>query len=418
MRARVEYVSMQPPSAEAMEKARRAVERAVASLWNGTSGLSIWRTFYACLAAQMDIGVEWNPLVRIHLPDGRVLETGRGGWTDGRRIVINAATLGDENEKETLKFVVHELEHVARMHTLRMGERDPWLWNVATDLVINRQIAKEFPNIARDELNVPIDISDKDAEEDVYRKLCGLKFLPREYQGDLVPLKEAEASRRQVVEAVRLAALRSEQDTPGSVPGDVMELLHLANRKAPEWARVVRRWMKEMSGEQRTWTRLHRRSASLAYAAPGKRKRLEKAGLVIDTSGSMTLWHLEAVLAEVRAMARELGLGLIVWQVDAAVYGPLVYEQPEEMPDDFVIVGRGGTFMQPAVDEVAKHRPPLTLWVTDGAWCDAPRLPGGRHIAILTGRRCRAPLGVEFDDVVCTQPSFRRRRELYVEPLP
>lgn len=400
MRMEVELRSTQAPSAEAMAQARQALERAVASLWRPASGLSVWRTFYACLAAQLEIDVEWDPLVRVRLPDGRVFETGRGGWTDGRRIVINAAMLGDEGE--TLRFLIHELEHVARMHTLRMGERDPWLWNIATDLVIDAQIAWEFRRAGAAKLSVPIGVSETDAEEDVYRELVHLRFDPSGYGADLAPLAAAEAVRQRLEQAVRVAALRSEEIAPGSVPDYVLRVLHLGGKKVPEWVRIVQRWMEDMSGERRTWSRLHRRSACLSYVAPGRKRRLEKMGLVIDTSGSMRYRSVEDVLGEVRAMAQEVKVGLIVWQVDAAVHGPIVYERPEDVPPIMMTIGGGGTVMQPAAEAVAKVRPPLTLWVTDGWWLDAPNLPEGRHVAILTGLKCIRPRGVRFDDVVWT----------------
>lgn len=381
---RVETSTGQPPSAEALREARRAVERAVARLWSAEGRLSQWRTFYACLAAQMEIAVEWNPLVRIEMPDGSVVETGRGGWTDGKRIVVNAATLGDDDE--TLALVLHELEHVARLHLARQGPRNLLLWNIATDLVVNAQITGELGRRLGGGLFDPELASQTDAEETVYDRLRALGISPREYWGDLAPIGLGDAARAEMEEAVRKAALRAAALEAGCVPGHVIERLKLSGLQAPPaWARRLRRHLEEQKRHRRSWTRLHRGTAFLPYPAPGKRRDLERVGLVVDTSGSMPLCVLAQVLSEVKAAAQALGFGLIVWQADTEVYGPVIYEKASELPLEWEIQGRGGTRMGPAIEAVAKVRPPLTLWLTDGDWLDRPEMPEGRHVVLLTG---------------------------------
>lgn len=478
----VEIPAAMEPDPERLKRAERAVERAVASLWCREARrdwTSPWRTFYACLAAQLELRVEWQPAVRILWPDGSVTEAGRRAWTDGRRIVFNAATLDPDTPWDTLGVVLHELEHVARLHLARLGDRDLLLWNIATDLVINEDLVRELdaaprgalrqqalvwkpnarPAAAADPADPCAWIRDPyfeiDAEEHVYDRLLSLRsrapdfdhflhavcgrrgksshawlekpeqfpshdsvwieafrrFLAgpardherqdaaAEFHPDLVPLPHRNQDLNTLMEILRSAALTANSLKPGSVPGYVMERLNLVLRDAPPWTRALRRWLERVSGEKRSWTRLHRRSLALPYPSPSRRKDPAMVGLVVDTSGSMRRPILADVLSEVRAAAHSLGLGLMVWQADAAVYGPFIYSRPSEFPLDYRLWGGGGTMMSDAARAVAGQGLPLTLWVTDGRWGDTPRLESGHHIAILAGAGC-LPEGVQFDEVI------------------
>lgn len=57
--------------------------------------------------------------------------------TDGKRIVYNPSFILSLSEPECIGLVCHEVEHVARLHHVRRGNRDPELWNVACDFSIN-----------------------------------------------------------------------------------------------------------------------------------------------------------------------------------------------------------------------------------------------------------------------------------------
>lgn len=63
--------------------------------------------------------------------------------TDGRRIFFNPEFLERLTAAETLFLVAHEVWHVVFEHFLRRGTRNPELWNVAGDYVINYLLQKE-----------------------------------------------------------------------------------------------------------------------------------------------------------------------------------------------------------------------------------------------------------------------------------
>lgn len=70
----------------------------------------------------------------------RVEEKGGTMWTDGKRLGINPKFALEIGEKKTIGVLAHEAAHVFLKHPLRRGHRDPQLWNIACDHVVNAMI--------------------------------------------------------------------------------------------------------------------------------------------------------------------------------------------------------------------------------------------------------------------------------------
>ena len=59
--------------------------------------------------------------------------------TDYRNILFNPEGLKDWTPLQLKMLMFHEHQHIAMLHNMRRGERDPKLWNMAGDFVINLQ---------------------------------------------------------------------------------------------------------------------------------------------------------------------------------------------------------------------------------------------------------------------------------------
>ena len=67
-------------------------------------------------------------------------ESCQTAYTDGERIAFNPQFM-DELRDDELDFVLmHEILHVALRHCKRTGSRNPYLFNVACDIVVNSNI--------------------------------------------------------------------------------------------------------------------------------------------------------------------------------------------------------------------------------------------------------------------------------------
>lgn len=67
----------------------------------------------------------------------RVIEKDGTMWTDGKRLGVCPAFCEKIGQKQTVGVLAHEAAHVFLKHPLRLGNRDPKVWNIACDHVVN-----------------------------------------------------------------------------------------------------------------------------------------------------------------------------------------------------------------------------------------------------------------------------------------
>ena len=67
--------------------------------------------------------------------------------TDGRSIFFNEEFLYSLSSKEQNALMLHEVLHMALLHVTRRQSRDPPIWNIAADIVVNDLIERNtsFP---------------------------------------------------------------------------------------------------------------------------------------------------------------------------------------------------------------------------------------------------------------------------------
>ena len=58
--------------------------------------------------------------------------------TDGKSILWSPDWVDTIDQEETVGVMAHEVLHIILKHPLRRGNRDPLLWNIATDFAINQ----------------------------------------------------------------------------------------------------------------------------------------------------------------------------------------------------------------------------------------------------------------------------------------
>ncbi len=63
--------------------------------------------------------------------------------TDGKTIYFNEQFMQSLTNDEQIFIFAHEVCHIAFNHILRSKDRDGYLWNIATDAVINQQLKKD-----------------------------------------------------------------------------------------------------------------------------------------------------------------------------------------------------------------------------------------------------------------------------------
>ena len=298
------------------------------------------------------------------------------------------------------RFVMaHEMLHAALRHGERVGGRDPYLWNVAADLVINGWLLEmgvgSMPDGA---LHDPV-LKGMSAEEvydrittDLrrYRKLATLRGVGL---GDVLgqPLPHAgEAARGAGLDDIYRRALTTglayHDSARGTLPAGLVEEIRALDHPPLAWDAQLARWFEEhvpAVEKTRTYARASRRQSGTpdiprpGWIRPVELDRLPTYGVVLDTSGSMDRELLGKALGAIASYsrARDVPAARVVY-CDAAAYDA-GYVPVDDIAGRVQVRGRGGTVLQPGVDllERAEDFPaegPILL-ITDGR-CDVVRV--------------------------------------------
>jgi predicted metal-dependent peptidase len=285
--------------------------------------------------------------------------------TDGRNLWINKAFFQSIPLDQQVAEIVHELCHKIFLHTTRRGHRDPKLWNIACDYVINAMMKKNGFQLGADWL---LDMQyDGWLAEAVYADLVKNqqdqqkqqgggqgKGQPQPGQGPQMPkgredirepqgTPEEKDKHEDEVKALVDRAIANAK-AMGNMPAGIEQGAAEAFKSPAEpWYNHLHRYMQSLCVSQYDWARINRRAlithglfAPLHYS-----EALGDVALFIDTSGSCFAAaeqarfaeHLNAIMAEAKPRR------IIVNYFDTKVYEGEVYDAGEI---DIATKPRGG----------------------------------------------------------------------------
>ncbi len=324
--------------------------------------------------------------------------------------------------RPTMQFVMaHELLHVGLRHGPRRQGRDPYLWNVACDYVINGWLVEMgIGEVPIDGLLLDPELElEKESAEAIYDRIVGdLRLLRRlnksrtlRGQGKVDVLDNRPPAwwngpgtdldsfyRRALAQGLDLHLSTGMR---GTLPGELVEEIRSLQHPPIPWDVRLGHWLDAFFPPlqaRRSFARASRRQAATpdiprpVWLRPDELLATRTFAVVLDTSGSMTPNLLARALGAIAsyAMSREVPL---VWvlQCDAGVHDMGLVE-PESLLGKVEVRGRGGTVLQPAIarlegDERFPKDAPVLL-ITDGA-CDP--LTCRREHAFLMPEGARLP---------------------------
>lgn len=311
------------------------------------------------------------------------------------------------------KFVIaHELLHVGLRHDARRRGRDPFLWNVACDYVINGWLVEmgvgTLPNFGA-LYDAELKALSADAIYDRLavdlrrnRKLATFRGFG---QGDMVRGDAHDWWHREDAvslddfyrRALAQGLVYHQEQARGLIPAALVEEIRALDRPPIPWDVELARWFDEHFSpleRERTYSRLSRRqSATPDIPRPRYVMAAEEAdrtfGVVLDTSGSMDRNLLAKCLGTIASYctARDVRRVRLVF-CDAAAYDQ-GYVAAEDIAGLVKVKGRGGTVLQAGIDllERADDFPEAgpILIITDGA-CDRLRIRREHAFLLPVGR--------------------------------
>lgn len=328
-----------------------------------------------------------------------------------REIYMNPAAAMDERE---CRFVMaHEMLHVGLRHRERTEGRDPYLWNVACDFVINRWLL-EMGVGAMPSFGGLYDPQFKGVSaEEVYDRIVRDLRLFRKCAtfrgyglGDVLGPQDGARPLSQDLDDFYRRALAQglalhQQRGRGLLPAGLVEEIEALSVPPIPWDVRLAQWLDGFFAPpepRRSYARASRRQSATPdiprpRAVYDQSELMERTfGVVLDTSGSMERKDLAQGLGAVSsyAMSREVPFVRLVF-CDAVTYDE-GYVAPETIAGRVRVRGRGGTILQPGIDllQTAEDFPkdgPI-LVITD-AYCD--RLHFHREHAFLVPPGARLP---------------------------
>lgn len=296
---------------------------------------------------------------------------------------------------ENWKFVLaHEYLHAGLGHGERCQGRNPFLWNVACDYVVNGWLREMGVGIQPEETLYDPSFRNMSCES-VYDALVGdmKKYMSlRTYRGaglgDILGKgrsgKSGEAGRFTNRDDFCRTALMQGLEAfgergRGTLPAGLVEEIRALGVPPVPWDVQLAKWFDEHfvpAEKKHTYQRASRRQSAtpdiprLGRTEDDALRSGRTFGVVIDTSGSMSVKEIAYALGAVASYsaAKDVPLARVVF-CDAAAYDE-GYLSPEEISGRVTVKGRGGTELQPGVDllEQAEDFPkdgPILL-ITDG----------------------------------------------------
>lgn len=302
-------------------------------------------------------------------------ETCKTAYTNGLTLGYSPDFFEQGTRGQRLFVLVHECDHVARMHIIRGKGYDHKIYNQAADHVINLNLKSEgfemYDWVLCDARFVGM------TTEEVYQILKSedeQKPLPENKMEDLQPPSEEDEEevaaevRDLVIEAVMQSKMA--KDKPGTVPGEVELFLEKLLRPKLPWKTILSRYMKQLVKTGYNWARPNRRFLPQDIYLPARRSnnKLIDIQAWTDISGSETDEDFQRYVTELNGILTQFKPGKItLGQFDTRITQLDVVRSAADLAK-VKFHGRGGTVITDVLNYIESTKPKLALIFTDGGF--------------------------------------------------
>jgi len=337
--------------------------------------------------------------------------------------------------------MVHEVWHKALQHLDRVCDRNPMLWNIATDAVINATLLRnnfELPEGGilpmDDQLTVGnttiTDVSEKSPEEvyeliqnEVDSAIKGVlgdekdKGSHEEWQKDGGGEGDEEGEgggsagdgefddRTDWRQILSEAAQYAKQQ--GKLPAGMDRIVDAQFKRRLNWRQIVQAIVVNSLPADWTFMRRSRRTASMGekYSMPAMLRESIELAAIIDSSGSISqtdLAEFKGLLIELTKSFDNINVHIVVCDAEVHQSFDLTNGKVGEfrkMP----IKGGGGTSFIPSINQVMEEKPQtrMILYFTDG-YGSFPEPPTAKVIWLLQPPHCEES-DVPFGKAICLE---------------
>lgn len=317
--------------------------------------------------------------------------------TDGTMVLYNPQFVLEQTADEVKAVAIHEIMHVALLHPLRLGTRDPFIANMAMDYVINIAIADAGYKLPSGAL---LDYQYRDmAWEQVYDILikqrkggsgdCPINPRPggnpgnpggspgnpggkRDYsKGDVLNPKLSPEDARKLEEHIQGGNVQAEgaAKAAGKMPGTLRDVLLKSREPEEDYRHLFAKFMAPIYPRDYTWQRPSRRFIGQDMYLPSVLKDgVGELMVAVDTSGSISHDVMENFVGMINHfLTRVKPEKLHVVYCDATVYKHEQFRPGAPMELDGCKVQSGGTRFSPVFRYAQDNeiKPKCCVYLTD-----------------------------------------------------
>ncbi len=280
--------------------------------------------------------------------------------TDGKDIFFNEKFLKSLNSSEQNALMLHEVLHMALLHVTRRQFRDPHIWNIAADIVVNDLIIRNTSFKLPKGAIIDKQYSDKSVE---YIYECLLKnnnYKNKQYQLGISDLKNSseDSQANQLTEVDRLEiesywrdkiqvlkntiSDRESANGQGNIPAGMSKEIEVFLEPEVDWRHALWKYVGKTPVD---FDDLDRRFLYRGLYLEGLLTEALQVSVCIDTSGSVSNKLLDQFLGELKGILNAYPhVKCDLFFADMQIDGPHEIQSIEEMPP---VSGFGGTSFIP-----------------------------------------------------------------------
>jgi predicted metal-dependent peptidase len=306
--------------------------------------------------------------------------------TDGLVLYFNEDFLFSLSSSEQNALMLHEVLHMALLHVSRRESRDPHIWNIAADIVVNDLIQRNTNFKLPKDAIIDNKYSDKSVEY-IYEKLLkdesfkryklAIPDIATQIEGEssnavadveIANVDEIEGYWKDKLEVLKNNYSEDGSDTQGSLPGGISQEINSILEPEVDWRHALWKFVGKTPAD---FDDIDRRFIYKGLYLEGLLTESIELSVCIDTSGSISGALLDQFIGELQGILRSYPhVKCNLYWADTEVYGPYELSKIEDLPS---ALGFGGTSFVPFFNKVKKdsiqdfmNNNRVSIYFTDG----------------------------------------------------
>jgi len=286
--------------------------------------------------------------------------------TDGRNLFFNTQFFHAMDMKEIQFVIAHEILHCVYDHMSRRDDRDPTLYNIAADYIVNNLLTKEkvgyMPKFVKgfqdfkydgwtseevyDELEQKYDEEELKQLGELLDEHLDWEEGNEEQEGKGRP-KHSKEELRKIRDEIKESMMQAAQAAgAGNTPGEIQRMIKELTEPKMNWRELIRTQIQSTIKNDYTFMRPSRKGWHTGAVLPGMNfEDTIDICVGLDMSGSIGDDQAKDFLGEIKGIMEEFkDYNIKLWCFDTKVYNEQDFtaDSGEDLMD-YNIMGGGGT---------------------------------------------------------------------------